>query len=319
MRVVVIGAGGVGGFLAALLTRAGHEVSVLARGAHLGAIRQRGLTLRSQQFGEVTARVQAADDPGQLGEAELVIIGVKMYDFEAAAQAAGRVLADNGAALTIQNGLEAPDELAAVVGRERVLIGTASIEATILEPGVVGHLVPIHSLTISEFEGAPTARLHALDETLRKAEINVSVVPDGRQALWNKASSLIPIATMTAAVGAGIGPIFHMRETRELFDGLMAEAGAVASAAGHPVAQAQAGFSAMMEQAAQVRPDFTTSMERDFQRGRRTELEWLTGALLRTADEHGVAVPRHRSLYAVLKFKEARALAATGLPAGARA
>jgi 2-dehydropantoate 2-reductase len=193
-----------------------------------------------------------------------------------------------------------------------VLIGTASIESAILEPGVIGHLVPIHSTTLSSPVDGSTSRLERVSQALQSAEINVSVVKNGQQALWNKAASLIPIATMTAAVGAGIGPIYELDESRTLFRGLFAEAAAVASATSHPVEQAQAMFMAMMEQAAQVKPDFTTSMDRDFRKGKRTELDWLTGALVRLAAEHEVEVPLHRTLYAVLKLRERQAVGPTG-------
>jgi 2-dehydropantoate 2-reductase len=317
MRIAVIGPGGVGGFLAAVLGHGGHEVSVLARGAHLAAIQQRGLQMRSQQFGDMSSKPVASDDPERLGKAELVIIAVKMYDFKQAAEAAAVMVAAGGSAMTIQNGLDAPDELAGVVGSNRVLIGTASIEATILEPGVIGHLVPIHSLTLSEYQGPPTSKLESIVELLKRAEVNVSILPDGRQALWDKASSLIPIATITAATGAGIGPIYGLPEMRTLLQTLIAEAGAVASASGHPVKAAQDGFMAMMAQAAKVRPDFSTSMERDFQKGKRTELEWLTGTLVRIAAERKVDVPAHRALYAVLKLKEQRAQPAARQVVGA--
>lgn len=319
MKVAVIGAGGVGGFLAVMLARGGHDVSVLARGAHLQAIQQHGLRLRSQQFGDLAVRPTASSDPAALGRAELVIVGVKMYDFEAAAHAAGQALADTGVALTIQNGLDAPNLLAQVVGERRVLIGTASIEATVLEPGVIGHLVPIHSLTISEFAGGPTPRLEAMLAIFKGCEINASIAPDGRQALWDKAASLIPIATLTASAGAGIGLIYNLPETRQLFDALMHEAAAVASAHGHRVDAAQAGFTAMMQQAARVRPDFTTSMDRDFRNGRRTELEWLTGSLIRLAGERQVDVPVHRVLYALLKLEEQRTANRSSRLAGATA
>jgi 2-dehydropantoate 2-reductase len=317
--VVVIGAGGVGGFLAALLGRAGHQVSVLARGKHLEAIQTGGLGLRSRQFGEIRVKAVASDDPGSLEPADVVILGVKMYDFAAAAQAAARLLKPNGLALTIQNGLDAPVDLSKAVGPDRVVIGTASIESTVLEPGVIGHLVPIHTLTIAEFNGPPTERLETLAKTLRTADINVSLATDGQQALWDKASSLIPIATMTAAASSGIGPIYQLPETRVLLQKLIQEAAAVARVCGYDVHSAQSGFMAMMEQAATVQPAFSTSMDRDFQAGKRTELEWLTGKLVRLAQEHKVEVPAHSVLYALLRLKEQRHVGAGARLVGASA
>ena len=318
MQVVVIGAGGVGGFLGALLAKAGHDVAFLARGKHLATIRERGLELRSKQFGDIHVKPLASDDPSGLPPADVVIVAVKMYDFSSAALAAGVVLKPGGLAVTIQNGLDAPNDLARVVGRERVVVGTASIESTILEPGVVGHLVPIHRMTLAELKGAPTARLEAVTAMLQAAKINVSIAPNGNQALWDKAAALIPIATMTASVAAGIGAIFALPETRALLEALMAEAAAVAKACGYDVGPSQGGFTAMMQQASTVQPAFTTSMDRDFQHGKRTELEWLTGKLVRLGDEHKVAAPGHRTLYAVLKLKEQRALDSANQLVGAR-
>ncbi|TMD42447.1 MAG: 2-dehydropantoate 2-reductase [Chloroflexi bacterium] len=318
MQIVLIGAGGVGGFLGALLAEAGHEVAFLARGKHLATIRERGLELRSKQFGDIHVKPLASDDSADLPQADVVIVAVKMYDFSSAAQSADVVLKPDGLAVTIQNGLDAPNDLARVLGRGHVVVGTASIESTILEPGVVGHLVPIHRMTLSELNGAPTAQLEALSAMLLAAKINVSIAPNGNQALWDKAAALIPIATITASVAAGIGAIFALQETRALLEALMAEAAAVAKGCGYDVGPSQTGFMAMMQQASTVQPAFTTSMDRDFQHGKRTELEWLTGKLVRLAEERKVDAPAHRTLYAVLKLKEQRALASANQLVGAR-
>src|SRR5581483_1043128 len=144
MKVAIVGAGGVGGFVGGALARAGHEVAVLARGAHLQAISERGLQVESGQIGTFTARVSASDTAADLGRADLVVIAVKMYDFEAACRAAGELVSPNGVALTLQNGLDAPFELASHIGAERVLIGTMRIEAAIKEPGVVAHMNAAH-------------------------------------------------------------------------------------------------------------------------------------------------------------------------------
>src|SRR5439155_13144496 len=120
--------------------------------------------------------------------ADFVLMAVKMYDFEAAIPAARAALAPDGRAATIQNGLDAPYDLAQVVGADRVIIGTAAIEATVLEPGVIGHLVPQHQVTLAELKGGPTPRLTQLVEDWRAAEIHLSTRPDGYAALWTKAA-----------------------------------------------------------------------------------------------------------------------------------
>jgi len=306
MRIAVIGAGGVGGFLGALLARGGHEVTFLARGEHLVAINARGLELRSKQFGDFTVRAPATDKPSELGQNALVLIAVKMYDFEEAARIAGQALAPDGLALTIQNGLDAPFELANVVGEERVLAGTASIEATILDPGVIGHLVPLHSVSVAELHGVPTARLERLVGELAAAGINAAVAQDARQALWDKACGLIPFATITAAANCTLGDFMGQPAARRVIDDLLDEAQAVSAATGVDTSRAVAGWRAFLEKGITQAPAFTSSMNRDLQAGRRIEVEWLTGKIVRLAEEHGVAAPVHRTLYGAIKMLEAR-------------
>src|SRR5438552_6071578 len=144
MRIAVIGAGGIGGLYGGLLARAGHDVAFLARGEHLRAIQERGLEVRSVEFGTFVVRGVASEDPSDLGQADLVLFAVKTYDLDQAAQAAKQVLTPHTSLLTLQNGLDAPDQVAAVVGKEHVLIGTTALETTILEPGVINHLSKFH-------------------------------------------------------------------------------------------------------------------------------------------------------------------------------
>ncbi|MGH2364709.1 MAG: ketopantoate reductase family protein [Chloroflexota bacterium] len=304
MRIAVIGAGGVGGFLGGLLARAGHDVAFLARGPHLLAIRQRGLQVRSPQAGTFTVHPLASDDPGDLGERELALLGVKMYDFAAAAEAARHLLAPNGRAVTIQNGLDAPDELAAAIGPDRVIAGTAAIEATILEPGVIGHLIPVHQLRLAALQGPPTEPLNQLAAVFREAGIAAATAPDGRQALWEKMGILVPFATLTSAGNLTLGDILSVPEAEELFARLTTELLAVASACGHDVAAAVAAYRALVAQNASAMAGFTSSMNRDFCAGKRhTELEWITGKLVRLGVESRVDVTTHQTLYGLLKAR----------------
>src|SRR5713226_4130512 len=181
MRVAVIGAGGIGGLYGGLLARAGHDVSYLARGEHLRAIQEHGLEVRSAEFGTFKVPGVASDDPRDLGQADLVLFAVKTYDLDQAALAAKEVLGQQSSLLTFQNGLDAPDQVAAVVGPDHVLIGTTGLETTILEPGVIGHLSQWHFVTVSALDGPPTAAVGQVAETLRGAGVNISVTSDGRR------------------------------------------------------------------------------------------------------------------------------------------
>src|SRR4030088_1295765 len=194
--------------------RAGHGVAFLARGKHLEAIRQRGLEIRSADFGTFTIQAPASDDASQLGQADLVLFAVKTYDLQAAAQQAKVALASDASLLTFQNGLDAPDELAKIVGPQHVLIGTTRLETTIVEPGVIGHLTPGHVVTVSALNGPPTPRTELVAETFRGAGVRTNVEPDGHRALWEKASQLVPMATITSVCRAPIGPIRDLAETR---------------------------------------------------------------------------------------------------------
>lgn len=301
MRVAVIGAGGIGGLYGGLLARAGHEVSFLARGEHLRALQRDGLRIQSKQFGTFVVHGAASDDAADLGQADVVLFAVKTYDLDQAARAAVQVLAPGASLLTFQNGVDAPDQVARIVGEEYVLIGTTRLETTIVEPGVIGHLNQSHLVTVSALHGPPTPQVERLAETLRGASITVSVVDDGRRALWEKASVLIPTATITSVCRSSIGPIRDLPETRALTEALATEVTAVARAYGYELAdpggRAQLNFQTMP-------PSMKASMARDFERGRQTELEALTGALVRMADAKGVDVPASRTAYAILKLRQ---------------
>jgi 2-dehydropantoate 2-reductase len=301
MRVAVIGAGGIGGLYGGLLARAGHEVSLLARGEHLRAIQQQGLKVQSAQFGSFEVHARASDDPRDLGQAELVLFAVKTYDLDSAAQAARQVLAADGCLVTFQNGLDAPDRLAEIVGGERVLIGTTGLETTILEPGVIGHLSAAHYVSVAALHGPPTEQVRAVVATLRGAGINAAEAADGHRALWDKAFILIPMATITSVCQAPIGPIRELPETSALLDDLLDEVAAVAAAYGHDLGPARQAVRGLIDGWAY---EGKASMARDFERGRPTELEAITGALVRLGADRGIDVPVARTAYALLKLRQ---------------
>jgi 2-dehydropantoate 2-reductase len=302
MRVAVIGTGGIGGLYGGLLAHAGHDVSCLARGEHLRAMQQRGLRIQSAQFGTFTVQPRAvSSDPRDLGPADLVLFAVKTYDLDAAARAAAQAMTPSSCLLTFQNGLDAPDLVAEIVGADRVLIGTTGLESTILEPGVIGHLSQMHYVLVGALHGPPTPRVSSMVETLRQAHIDASEAADGRRALWEKAWLLLPMATITSVCRAPIGPIRDLPETHRLVDQLVDEVSAVARAYGYDLPEASQRARAIINGWAY---DGKASMARDFDRGGRTELEALTGALVRMAEANGIDVPTARMAYALLKLRQ---------------
>jgi 2-dehydropantoate 2-reductase len=301
MRVGVVGAGAIGGLYGGVLARAGHQVCLLARGEQLRAIQSRGLRIQSPTFGTFVVNVPASDDPAELGQAELVLFAVKTYDLAEGVQAAHDMLAPEGSLVTFQNGLEAPDQVAVALGQERVLVGTTGLEVTILEPGVIGHLADWHYVTVSALNGPPTDRVAQTNATLRAAGINASVAPDGHRALWEKAFVLIPMATVTSVCRSAIGPIRDLPATRELALSVLDEVARVAGACGYELPEARERARGTIENAP---PTMKASMARDFERGKRTELEALTGAIVRLAAAARVDVPTTRAAYAILKLRE---------------
>jgi 2-dehydropantoate 2-reductase len=311
VRVAVVGAGGIGGLYGGVLARAGHEVAFLARGAHLESIRRSGLEVRSSNFGHFTVAASASDDPKELGRAALVLFAVKTYDLDAAAEATRELLEPDSTVLTFQNGIDAPDRLAACIGKQHVLIGTTVLETTILEPGVIGHLSPFHSVTVSAFEGAPTPQVEHTAGILSAAGINTGVVQDGRRALWEKALFLSPMAAITAVCQSAIGPIRDEPSTQALLETLVREVALVGHACGYDVEDASRE---VLERARGLPPTVKASMARDFERGGRTELEALLGKLVQLAQSNGLEAPAFRTIYAVLKLRE-RALQPMGVSA----
>jgi 2-dehydropantoate 2-reductase len=305
MHVLVMGAGGVGGYLGAALAVAGHDVLFVARGAHLEAMRARGLVVRRGEQRIHLRPVRALASPREAaGPIDLVIFAVKCYDLAPAADALRPVVSADTSLLTLQNGIDAPDELAEQLGTGHVLAGTAAIFSAIVEPGVI-ETAPVIRITLGERSGKLTPRVRAVAAALREAGIEVIETTDVRRALWEKLLLLAPNATITSACGLPMGPIRETAEGAALYRTLVEEVTAVGRAAAVHLDRdaADHAYATLMS----LPPETTTSMQRDFAAGHRVELEHITGAVVREAQRLGVPVPAFETLYAVLK---ARALAA---------
>jgi 2-dehydropantoate 2-reductase len=302
MRVLVMGAGGVGGYYGSRLLDRGHPVTLVARGAHLEAIRTRGLEVRSAGSHAGPRPVHAVADPGEaVAGADLVLFTVKGYDTEAAARALVPALGAGTVVLTLQNGVEAAERVGAVVGLERVLAGSTVVEAAIVAPGVVEQRGPTPRIVLGEPSGAPTLRVEAVAALFRDAGVETVVTADARRALWEKFVRLAPGATLTSACQAPIGVLRQVPETAALYRALVAEAAAVGRAAG--VALPADAVDAALAFIWALPPAMTTSMQRDFERGRPVELEELTGTVVRLGARLGVPVPAFAVLYAILKAR----------------
>jgi 2-dehydropantoate 2-reductase len=301
MRIAVIGAGAVGGYYGAVLARAGNDVTLVARGAHLAAIRERGLTVRASR-GEFTVHPGASDTPGQTGPVDLVILAVKTYDNDTALPMLRPLTAPGTAVLTLQNGVDSPAEAAAVIGGSHVLGGAAYIATAIAAPGIIEQTGTHHRIVFGEAFRAPadvSARAAMLRELFQGAGIEAEAVPDARVPLWEKCIYLVPFAGFTGASRLPIGPLWQHEETRTLFIRACGEVEAVARAEGVAVPP---DIPARVRAYADALPPSTrSSLLIDLQAGKRLEVEALQGALVRRARAHGVEVPIMETLYAILR------------------
>jgi 2-dehydropantoate 2-reductase len=298
MRIAVYGAGGVGGYFGGRLAQAGAEVHFIARGAHLQALRERGLRVRSVR-GDFEVQARATNDPADIGACDFVLFCVRTFDTDVAAARLGPLVGKGTAVVWLQNGVENEEKIARVVGEEHVMGGAAFIFAEIAEPGVIVHSGGPTSITFGEPDGHPSQRakrlLAACDQAGFGAELSSSI----KTVLWAKLAFICAQAGMTAAVRLPIGEIRTAAAAWAAFQRLVAEVCAVAEADGNPVPRPAQERALVLAQA--VEPGSFSSLHDDLVAGRRMELEALHGFVVRRASQHGLAVPTSEAVYAILQ------------------
>ena len=320
MRIVVIGAGGIGGWLGARLAASGQQVGFLVHDRTLAALRSGGLTLRDCSGGEpgiVTARIGAplaSEDPQALtetlgGEPDLVLVTTKVDAIPHLSPALRLLTGPATGVVSTQNGISAPELLADAVGKEHVLPGVARVYSAITSPGEVRTIGNAGSLALGEWDGAATARCAAAVETLEAAGIR-AWIPDSIWAeLWRKVSFVVVQGALGAATNAPIGVL--RSDLRDAFTRAVSEVVAVAAALGHDLATDDAPdpVAAALRMADAQPAGATTSMQRDIAAGLPSELDAQLGALCRAGDEAGVPTPVLDLAHSVLNPRESVARA----------
>lgn len=297
MRIVIIGAGGVGGYLAVKLASTGVDVSVLARGAHLEAIKKDGLRLKEPDR-ESVVQLSTFDKVVDVGPADLVVFGVKAQQLAAAIEDARPLLADGGLALSFQNGVDAPDMLNAAFGAEQTLIGVARIFATIGAPGRIDKVSSFASFTIGDFEGHQSGRVvEDIRETFSNADINVPDCDDVRIELWEKFVLMNAVSGITAAARCDVGTARAHPETWSLFRSLASEAAAVGTARGVDL---NGVVDRVMAGAEKTPSTLRASQAHDLEAGKPLEVDWLSGAAVRLGKELNVPTPASEAILAIL-------------------
>ena len=308
VRVAVFGAGAVGAYFGGRLIETGkHGVSLIARGPHLEALQTRGLRIESPE-GDAQLPPEsfmATNDPQDVGEVEVVLVAVKTWMVPEAAVAIGPMVGETTTVIPLQNGVEAPDQLATAVSNGHVIGGTCRIFTDIIEPGVVRHTGVPPTITIGELDGTVSETVEEIRAALADAGIFATTRMDIRAALWEKLLFVGPLAGVGAVTRAPIGVFRSVPRSREMLGACMEEIAAVAAAEG-VVLEANAVEGAM--RLADLAPvDGTTSMQRDIASGRPSELEAQVGVIPRLGRRHNVPTPAHDAIYAALLPSELKA------------
>lgn len=309
MRIVAMGSGGVGGFYGGILAALGGcEVAFVARGAHLAAMRERGLTIERDGDRKPIhlSRVEVAEEPRALGHADLVIIAVKLWDSEAAIEAIRPLVGPETGVLSLQNGVTKDENLKQAFGEQAVMGGVAYVGTHIARPGVIAQTGPMQRLIFGEYSGERTARAEKLLAAARQACLDAALVDDIRRAIWEKFVFLVGLSGTTAVARRPIGPIRSNPLSRALLHDVMREVVTVGRAEGVALPDDEADRA--MQRADNVSPDMTSSMHHDLERGNRLEVQWLAGTVVDIGARHGVATPCNRAIRDILAVHEAGAL-----------
>ena len=292
MKVAVMGAGAMGGYLGARLAQAGADVALIARGAHLDAIQQYGLTVESPLGSVDSLKLEATDNPQEIGEVDVVLFTVKLWDTDGAAQAMAPLIGPATKVITVQNGIDSIDAISAHIPTDQVVGGVIYLFAVISRPGVIENSGGVHRMIVSDHEGDPhIAGLSGLLEQV--PGIDLELTSNVRRTIWEKYIRLVSLSAATALTRSPIDEVLGNEVTRGFFTSLLEEAVAAANADGQDFTQedVKAGLAFFDG----LPPGFKASMFEDLERGKRLELPWLSSRLCELADKHGLDTPAHRA------------------------
>ncbi|HEX9688417.1 MAG TPA: 2-dehydropantoate 2-reductase [Thermoanaerobaculia bacterium] len=305
MRIAVLGTGGAGGYFGAQLALAGEEVIFIARGAHLEAIRSGGLRIDSPG-GEVVVRpALATDDPARAGVADVVLVGVKAWQVPEAAHAIVPLVGSETFVVPLQNGVEAPSQLVAVLDSDHVLGGLCGTLSWVAGPGRIRTIGKVHFVKFGEMDNRRSERAERLRDAFERAGVDVEIPSDIHRALWEKFLFVVSLGGVGAVTRAPVGVLREMPETRRMLERCMVEILAVGRA--RHITLSDSAIADKMAFVDSLDPSGTTSLQRDIMEGKPSELEAWNGAVVRLAREVDVPTPVHELIYHSLLPQELRA------------
>jgi 2-dehydropantoate 2-reductase len=312
MRIVVMGTGGMGGYYGGLLSKAGQDVTFVARGQHLDAIRNNGLQVKSIHGDFIVSPANANDDPASLPTPDLILFCTKTYHTEEAAAQIKPIVGKDTTVLSLQNGIDAAERIGQVVGMEHMVAGATWISSAVESPGVIRQMSEFRRVVIGELNGATTPRIQAIYEALKAAGITAELSNNILKVMWTKFVFIAAASSFGSLTRLPIGEYRSVPETRALITQLIEEVSAVARREGIEL------DADVVEKTLQFidnnGPKIKPSMQLDVEAGRRTEIESLIGVVGRRGRELGIETPVADMLYAVLLPVDLKAR--TNAPAG---
>jgi len=300
MRIVVIGAGGIGAIYGAALAKAGNEVIFVARGAHLAAMQKNGLRVEGDRGETLVRPAQATDDIASIGPVDYVLLCVKLWDVESAGEQIRRIVGPNTAVVPVQNGVDAHERLIPILGRSAVMGGSAFVTGSIIAPGVVRQTGTYFQLTFGELDTPTSPRAERLRDLCAAAGIDGVLSPDIRVPLWEKFVLLVPVSSVNALTRVPMGRYRGDPDSWGLVEAMLHESVAVGRAEGVGLAPdaAERGLASI-----RLMPDHhMTSMGNDLLRGNKLELPWFAGKVVELGRRHGIPTPVTAFAYAALKL-----------------
>ena len=299
MRIVIMGSGAVGGYFGGLLALGGNDVTFIARGEHLRAMQQQGLTLETPTATLKITNARFVADASAVAACDVVLFAVKAYDIEAACAPLKHLVEGGACIVSVLNGVDHQDRIGAVLGADHVLGGLAMVSGVIRAPGVMRYTSPMSSLRFGEADGSQSARAITFRDVCTAAGFGAEVVADIRATQWAKFVGLCTNAALTSLLRLPAGYIYHDPEIVTLARRGFAEVVAVARAIGISLPADAAERALAMHQT--FPKTMYASMYHDVAKGKPMELDSLSGYLVRKGRELGVPTPVHEMAYLALK------------------
>lgn len=300
MKFAVMGSGGVGGYFAGRLAAAGLDTTLIARGAHLEAIREDGLRIESALGDAHIHPIRATDTPADIGPVDYVLFATKLWDTKIAGEACQPLIGPDTAVISLQNGVDPEIELASILGQEHVMGGVAQITGFIAAPGVIRHTGDFAKMIFGEISRRQSPRVGVLLEALDQAGIDAEISNNIVREIWEKFIFLVGFSALTSLTRRSIGPVREDPDTRALLTQIMSEATAIARAKG--IDLDEDFIEDRLRFVDRLPAQVTSSMAQDLEKGNRLELDWLSGAVARMGRELSIGTPANDSVCTALNL-----------------